>query len=99
MPVSLMGIPQNPFVLSKPGYQRTRITESDILYAHNTIGYRSGVNTKNRRRTLEYLKNNKKQVIVLLLIVCRSRILFGLYSSYRSVHAKKKSQLDMYFGN
>ncbi|MCQ2304424.1 MAG: glycosyltransferase [Bacteroidales bacterium] len=79
----------------------TRITENDILDAHYSIGYRSGLNTKDRKRTLHYAKkiNKKNAFHKRLIFICKFPILFKLYLMYRNLHSKKKSQLDMYFGN
>lgn len=79
---------------------KTDVTEAEILDAHYCIGYRSGLNTADRLRTLEYVKqiNNKTPYHKRLAIICRSKILFSLYMKYRS-KALMKSQLDMYFGN
>lgn len=81
--------------------EKTKLTEADILDAHNRIGYRSGLNTRDRNRTLHYVSqiNNKSGYERGLNLVCRSRLLFRAYLAYRKKHAKPKSQLDMYFGN
>lgn len=80
--------------------QETSITEEDILDAHYNIGLRSGLNTSDRLRTLDYVQriNNKTSYHKRLSVICRSRVLFALYLRYRK-RFLKKSQLDMYFGN
>lgn len=81
--------------------EKTDLTEADILDAHNRIGYKSGLNTKDRSRTLQYVSQikNKSRYERQLERVCHSRLLFQVYLTYRKKHAKQKSQLDMYFGN
>lgn len=81
--------------------EKTKLTEIDIMDAHNRIGYRSGLNTEDRSRTLHYVSQiiNKSGYEHGLNLVCRSRLVFRAYLAYRKKHAKPKSQLDMYFGN
>ena len=81
--------------------EKTILTEDDIKDAHNRIGYRSGLNTGDRSRTLHYVSQivKKRAYERVLNMVCHSRLLFGAYLAYRKRHAKPKSQLDMYFGN
>ena len=81
--------------------EKTDLTEADIMDAHNRIGYKSGLNTKDRRRTLQYVSQikNKSRFEQQLEKFCHSRLLFQIYLFYRKKHAKQKSQLDMYFGN
>ena len=78
----------------------TKLSADDILDAHYRIGYRSGLNTKNRKRTLDYLKKIKKKTKYeqRLQMICRSSFLFSQYLAYRKKKSSK-SQLDMYFGN
>lgn len=78
----------------------TKLTADDILDAHYRIGYRSGLNTGNRKRTLDYVKKikKKKKYEQRLLIICHSSLLFSRYLAYRKKKSSK-SQLDMYFGN
>ena len=86
------------FLHKFPG--KTNLTESQILDAHYRIGYRSGLNTKNRKRTLDYLQkiHNKSLYEKRLEHLSKVPILFNCYIIYRRMHSKK-SQLDMYFGN
>ena len=78
----------------------TAITETDILDAHYCIGYRSGLNTGDRARTLDYVERIVKKTSYhkRLSVICRSRVLFALYLRYRK-RFLHKSQLDMYFGS
>lgn len=81
--------------------EATTISESEIWDAHNRIGYRSGLNTKDRRRTSMYVDKvvAKSKYEWRLSAICRSRILFSLYLAYRKKCLKPKTQLDMYFGS
>ena len=78
----------------------TKLTEADILDAHYRIGYRSGLNTGNRSRTLDYVRkiHRKSPYERRLQIICHLPFLFSRYVAYRKKN-QKKSQLDMYFGN
>ena len=80
--------------------EATSLTKEDILDAHDRIGYRSGLNTGNRLRTLEYVRKIRQKTPYerRLQVICRSHLLFSLYMSYRK-RTIRKSQLDMYFGN
>ena len=79
----------------------TQMTESEIWDAHYRIGYRSGINTKDRKRALEYVEKitDKSKYEQRLRIICRSNVLFHMYLVYRRKCLKPKSQLDLYFGN
>lgn len=79
----------------------TILTEADILDAHYRIGYKSGLNTNDRNRTLGYVRKiaKKSKYEQRLELICGSRILFWGYQKYRKIHIKPKGQLDMYFGN
>lgn len=81
--------------------EATTLTVDDITDAHNRIGYRSGLNTKDRIRTRHYVSKivKKSGYERVMNLVCRSKLLFWAYLTYRKRHAKPKSQLDMYFGN
>lgn len=87
------------YLRQHPG--KTGLTEADIMDAHNRIGYKSGLNTKDRSRTLHYVGQikNKSKYEQRLEKVCHSWLLFQFYLAYRKKYAKQKSQLDMYFGN
>lgn len=80
--------------------EATALTVDDLWDAHYRIGYRSGLNTGDRARTMDYVRkiHQKTAYEQRLLMICRSSLLFRLYLSYRKKHLKK-SQLDMYFGN
>ena len=86
------------FLRKFPG--KTNLTESQILDAHYRFGYRSGLNTKDRKRTLDYLQriHDKSQYEKRLEQLSKVPLLFNCYIIYRRLHSKK-SQLDMYFGN
>ncbi|MBQ8958948.1 MAG: glycosyltransferase [Bacteroidales bacterium] len=81
--------------------ESTILTEKDLLDAHYRIGYRSGLNTNDRQRTLDYVRkiSHKSKYEKRLKWICGSKILFNGYLKYRSMHIKPKSQLEMYFGN
>ena len=76
------------------------LTADDLWDAHYRIGYRSGLNTGDRARTLDYVRKIHKKTAYerRLQVICRSSLLYKLYLSYRKKHLKK-SRLDMYFGN
>ena len=78
----------------------TTLTADDLWDAHYRIGYRSGLNTGDRARTLDYVRKIHKKTAYerRLQVICRSSLLYKLYLSYRKKHLKK-SRLDMYFGN
>ena len=80
--------------------EATTLTADDLWDEHYRIGYRSGLNTRDRARTLDYVRkiHRKTPYERRLQVICSSRVLFPLYLSYRRKR-KKKSQLDMYFGN
>lgn len=80
--------------------EATSLTEEDILDAHYRMGYRSGLNTRDRKRALSYLEKivKKNTYEKRLVDICRTRLAFFLYVAYRNRRVKK-SQLDMYFGN
>jgi len=78
----------------------TSLCENDVLDAHYRIGYRSGLNTMDRKRTSDYLRrvHNKSRYEQRLMFICQVPLLYKLYVLYRK-KCLKKSQLDMYFGN
>lgn len=81
--------------------EATTLKQEDILDAHYVIGYHSGLNTKNRNLTLQYVEkiNKKNKYQKKLMLICKCPVLYNLYLLYRRMHLKRKSQLDMYFGN
>ena len=80
--------------------EATSLIESDILDAHYRIGYKSGLNTNDRRRTLSYVAKiaKKSKYEKRLILICWSRLAFCCYLAYRKRFVKK-NPLDMYFGN
>lgn len=80
--------------------EATTLTAADLWDAHYRIGYRSGLNTGDRARTMDYVRKIHKKTPYeqRLRLICRSSVLYRLYVSYRKKHLKK-SQLDKYFGN
>ena len=80
--------------------ESTTLCDYDILDAHYRIGYRSGLNTSNRERTLDYVRkiHHKSQYERRLKVIFQVPVLFRMYVQYRKKNLKK-SQLDMYFGN
>lgn len=77
----------------------TSLRKEDLLDAHYRIGYRSGLNTADRKRTLEYVTkiHHKSRYERRLMAICQIPFLFRMYVAYRK-RILKKSQLDMYFG-
>ena len=79
---------------------KTNLTENEILDAHNKFGYLAGLNMNDREFTLKYVSqmHDRSPYIKRLTAICKSRVLFGLYQFYRGVAGKKRSPLEMYFG-
>lgn len=79
---------------------KTSITESEILDAHYKICYLAGLNMNDRDYTRKYvdLTSNKTSYLKRLSLICRSRVLFSLYQSYRKMTGKTRTPLQMYFG-
>lgn len=80
--------------------ESTSLTENDILDAHYRIGYKSGLNTKDRKRTSSYVEKIAKKTNYekRLVQICRSKLMFCCYVAYRKRHIRR-SPLEMYFGN
>lgn len=80
--------------------EKTNLTENEILDAHNKFGYLAGLNMNDRKYALKYVSqmHDRSPYIKRLTAICKSRVLFGLYQFYRSVTGKKRSPLEMYFG-
>lgn len=80
--------------------EKTNITENEILDAHNKMGYLAGLNMNDREYTLKFASqmHDRSPYIKRLTAICKSRVLFGLYQFYRGVSGKKRSPLEMYFG-
>ena len=79
----------------------TKLSREFILDQHYALNIRAGLHMIDRKYTLKYLnllskKNNYEKR---LLFYCRSIILFYLYQLYRLSTGKKKTNLEMYFGN
>lgn len=74
--------------------------ENEILDAHNKIGYLAGLNMNDREFALKYVSqmHDRTPYVKRLKTICKSRLLFGMYQKYRALTGKKRSALEMYFG-
>lgn len=79
---------------------KTRLTEAEILDAHNKIGYLAGLNMNDREFALRYVSQMHRRTpyVKRLTTICKSPLLFGMYQLYRNLTGKKRSPLEMYFG-
>ena len=80
--------------------EKTPLTEEEILDAHYKICYLSGLNMNDRRFTKEYIDkmNDRTPYVRRLSRICASPVLFWGYQVYRGVTGKKRTPLQMYFG-
>ena len=78
----------------------TNLTENEILDAHNKMGYMAGLNMNDRLFTLKYVSqmHNRNPYVRRLTTMSKSRLLYGLYQMYRNLTGKKRTALQMYFG-
>lgn len=79
---------------------KTDLTENEILDAHNKIGYLAGLNMNDREFALKYVSqmHDRTPYVKRLTTICKSPLLFGIYQKYRALTGKKRSALEMYFG-
>ena len=79
---------------------KTELTENEILDAHNKIGYLAGLNMNDRAFALKYVSqmHDRTPYVKRLTAICKSPLLFGMYQKYRGMTGKKRSALEMYFG-
>ena len=79
---------------------KTDLTENEIMDAHNKIGYLAGLNMNDREFALRYVSQmrNRTPYVKRLTMICKSPVLFGMYQMYRGLTGKKRSPLEMYFG-
>lgn len=79
---------------------KTNLTENEILDAHNKIGYLAGLNMNDRKFALKYVSqmHDRTPYVKRLTTICKSPLLFDLYQKYRGMTGKKRSALEMYFG-
>ena len=79
---------------------KTDLTENEILDAHSKIGYLAGLNMNDRKFALKYVSqmHDRTPYVKRLTKICKSPLLFGMYQMYRGLTGKKRSALEMYFG-
>ncbi len=79
--------------------KRTTLSREDILDAHYTLGYKSGLGMNNRTFTLDYLKklHRKTPYTKRLTLLCKSVVGFYLYQGYRAIF-RRRTGLQKYFG-
>lgn len=80
--------------------EKTNLTEAEILDAHNKIAYLAGLNMNDREFALKYVSqmHDRTPYVKRLTMICKSPLLFSLYQMYRGITGKKRSPLEMYFG-
>ena len=79
----------------------TNLTKSYILDQHYKMQIRAAMHDNNRKEVIKYLSmlheygNYEKR----LMLYCKSLVGFYCYLIYRKITGKRKSKLEMYFGN
>lgn len=60
----------------------------------------AGLNMNDRDFTLKYVRmmHDRNPYVRRLTTISKFRLLYGLYQAYRSLMGKKRSPLEMYFG-
>ena len=79
---------------------KTALTEEDILDAHYKICYLAGLNMNDRQFTKDYIDRMhfRSSYVRRLARICSSSVLFWAYQAYRRLTGKKRTPLEMYFG-
>lgn len=79
---------------------KTNLSRKDILNAHYTLCYKQGLNINDREFALKYLKMLSYQnlYIHILRVICKYNFLFYLYQRYRSLKHRRRTNLQIYFG-
>jgi glycosyltransferase involved in cell wall biosynthesis len=81
--------------------KKTNLTKEYILDQHYKMQVRSGLHYNDRKHVLDNLKcmSDHNYYEKRLLFFCKSIIGFYMYQLYRLIAGKRKTNLEMYFGN
>ena len=79
---------------------RTTLTEDEILDAHYRICFLAGLNMNDREYTKKYIDKmiTRTPYVKRMCWICSSPVLFWGYQVYRGLTGKKRTPLQMYFG-